>query len=146
MVYKCLGFRKSSWQHMGKKEISFICFLPAALLSISRTEQKMFSLCPIMSSQAISTLSLNTYMENNSRKHQEGPTAEAANWAVRHCHTKCFIKTFAPSACWICRNACWTEIFGFICTMASLTDVRKNRHEAQWLLMKTVLQEFLIVI
>lgn len=36
---------------------------------------------------AISTHSLNMQVKNTSRRHQEGTTAEAANWAGRHYHT-----------------------------------------------------------
>lgn len=70
--------------HVGKEEISSFYFLPAAFISLCRTTEKVFPLCPLITSLAISTLSLNMQIENTSRKHQEGTTAEAANWAVRH--------------------------------------------------------------
>lgn len=54
---------------------------------MSRTTPKMFPLCLLISSQTISILSLNRQVKNTSRKHQEGSTVEAVNWAVRHWHT-----------------------------------------------------------
>lgn len=61
----------------------------------------MFPLCLLISSQAISTLSLNMQVENSSRRHQEGTTTEAANWAARHCH-----KLFHNSEIILNMNAC----------------------------------------